>query len=58
MRGLINRGEMFQFARWLNLVVGFFNLYLFSMGGGLHLLGIGALNIGVWVFSRYTKIED
>ena len=52
MRGLINKGEMFQFARWFNLLIGFYNLFLYSIGGGYFLLGIGALNIGVWVFSR------
>ena len=57
MRGLIKKGEMFQFARWLNLVVGFMNLYPYSAGGGYHLLGIGALNIGAWVFSRIKLTE-
>ena len=49
---------MFQFARWINLVVGFMNLYLYSAGGGYHLFGIGAINIGVWVFSRYKEIKE
>jgi hypothetical protein len=58
MRGLITKGELFQFARWTNLVVGFMNLYLYSAGGGYHLFGIGAINIGVWVFSRYKEIKE
>ena len=53
----MKKGEMFQFARWLNLVVGFMNLYLYTAGGGYHLLGIGALNIGAWVFSRIQLAE-
>ncbi len=55
MRGLINKGDLFQFARWINLFVGIFNLYLFTLGGGLFLLGLGSLNIGVWVFSRKSS---
>jgi hypothetical protein len=52
MKGLINKGDMFQFARWLNLLIGLYNLFLFTIGGSYLLLGIGSLNIGVWVFSR------
>ena len=54
----LKKDEMFQFARWLNLCVGFMNLYYFSMGGGYHLFGIGALNIGAWVFSRQVKVSS
>jgi hypothetical protein len=48
----IKRDEMFQAARWLNLIVGLMNIYLYGQGGGYHLLGIGMLNIGVWAFTR------
>ena len=51
----IKRDEMFQFVRWINLLVGVFNLYLFQMGAGYHLLGISLLNIGVWAFTRKPK---
>ena len=44
-----------EFVRWLNLGIGLFNLYLFNAGGGLFLLGIGALNIAVWVFTRKSR---
>ena len=54
----LNKDDMFQFARWLNLGVGFLNLYYYAIGGGYHLLGIGALNIGAWVFSRYKKVSS
>ena len=36
----------------LNLVIGFYNLYLYSVGDKLFNLIIGILNIGVWVFFR------
>ena len=43
---------MFQAIRVLNLLVGLLNIYLYSLGGGYHLLGIGMLNISVWAFTR------
>ena len=54
----LKKDEMLQFARRLNLAVGLVNLYYYSMGGGYHLLGIGALNIGAWVFSRQVKVSS
>ena len=48
----IKRDEMFQAARWLNLMVGILNIYLYTHGGGYHLLGIAMLNVGVWAFTR------
>ena len=51
MMGL-KRDEMFQATRWLNLAVGLFNFYLYTYGGGYHLLGLGMINIAVWSFSR------
>ena len=37
---------------WFNLFIGFYNLYLYSVGDSLFNLIIGSLNIGVWVFFR------
>ena len=37
---------------WINLVLGIYNLYCFSIGHLLFNLIIGALNVGVWVFFR------
>ena len=51
----IKRDEMFQFVRWLNLIVGVFNLYLFQIGGGYHLLAISLLNIALWAFTRKPR---
>ena len=48
----LERDEMFQVTRVLNLLVGLMNIYLYSLGGGYHLLGIAMLNIGVWAFTR------
>ena len=48
----LERDEMFQVTRVLNLLVGLMNIYLYSLGGGYHLLGIAMLNVGVWAFTR------
>lgn len=41
---------------WINFVIGFYNLYLWSVGNSWFNLIIGSLNIGVWVFFR--RIND
>ncbi len=38
--------------RLLNLFVGFYNLYIWDIGGTLALFIIGCLNIGVFVFGK------
>ena len=48
----MKKDEMFQATRWLNLIVGIFNIYLFTIGGGYPLLGLGMMNVGVWTFTR------
>ena len=48
----IKRDDMFQAARWLNLMVGIMNIYLYTLGGGYHLLGIAMRNVGAWAFTR------
>ena len=51
----IKRDELFHFVRWINLIIGLMNLYLWSVEGGYHLLGIGVLNVIVWAFTRKQK---
>ena len=36
---------------WINLILGFHNLYLYVNNDTTFNLVIGALNIGVWVFN-------
>ena len=48
----LKRDEMFQAVRVINLLVGLLNIYLYSIGGGYHLLGIAMLNVGAWAFTR------
>jgi len=47
------RREAIRYSAWLNLFIGFYNIYLWNIGGSLFWnFIIGALNIGVWVFFR------
>ena len=46
-----------KYAAWLNLFIGFYNIYLFGMEYNMFNIIIGALNIGVWVFYRTGKLE-
>tara|TARA_Y100000296_G_C4948444_1_gene145030 strand:- start:42 stop:200 length:159 start_codon:yes stop_codon:yes gene_type:complete len=48
----MKKDEMFQAIRWINLLVGLLNIYLYSLGGGYHLLGIAMLNVAAWSFTR------
>tara|TARA_Y100000310_G_C20168178_1_gene572369 strand:+ start:357 stop:539 length:183 start_codon:yes stop_codon:yes gene_type:complete len=51
----IKRDEVFHFVRWLNLLIGTFNLYLWTIGGGHHLIALSVLNMAVWAFTRKSK---
>ena len=44
--------ENIRVAAWLNLFVGFHNMYLYAQGDWWFNLFVGSLNIGVWVFFR------
>ena len=45
------RKETLEMALWINLIVGLYNLFVFtSMDSYFHLV-LGSLNIGVWVFN-------
>jgi len=41
-----------KYILWLNLILGFQNLYFYVNNDSLFNLLVGALNIGVWVFFR------
>ena len=49
--------EMLPYALWLNLFIGFYNLYLYTNSSWWFNLIIGSLNIGVWVFNRRTAFK-
>ena len=40
---------------WINLLLGIYNLYCFSIGNLMFNLVVGVLNVGVWVFFRNPK---
>lgn len=48
--------EMLKFAITINLVIGLYNIFLFSYEKSLFNFIIGSLNIGVWVFFRDMKL--
>ena len=41
-----------KYIIWVNLALGFYNLYFYVNNDSLFNFVIGALNIGVWVFFR------
>ena len=46
------RREAIRYSAWLNLFIGFYNIYLWNQGDWWFNIFIGSLNIGVWVFFR------
>jgi len=44
--------QWLKYVLWINLALGFQNLYFYVNNGSLFNFAIGALNIGVWVFYR------
>ena len=51
-----DRVEIIRLTILLNLILGFYNMYLFAYSNSLFNLIIGSLNIGVWVFFRDMKL--
>ena len=47
-----DRDYAIKWILWINLVFGFYNIYLWNIGGWWFNLIVGALNIGAWVFNR------
>lgn len=45
--------EMRNFAIMLNMAMGVYNLYLFTIYGSLFNLVVGSLNLGVFIFLRH-----
>ena len=51
-----NKKEIIKLILKLNLILGIYNLFLFSQGNLLFNLLVGSLNIGIWVFFRDLKL--
>ena len=47
-----DRDYAIKYALWLNLLLGFYNIYLYTHGGWWFNIIVGTLNIGAWVFNR------
>ena len=50
--------ELLKFTIKINLIIGIYNLFLFSYGNTIFNLVIGSINIGVWVFFRDMKLVN
>ncbi len=47
------KGQILKWILWINLLVGFWNIYLWNLPDGQFFnILIGCANIGVWVFNR------
>jgi len=55
MRDLTNRAQMYRLTRWFNLIIGIYNLYVYTEKDLLFSFILGCLNIGVWVFTRKSS---
>ena len=53
-----DKKEMFKFAIKINLLMGIYNLFLFTFSGMYFNLVIGAMNLGVFIFFRDVKIVE
>jgi len=49
--------KMLPIVLWINLLIGFWNLYLYTNNAELFNLIVGSLNIGVWVFNRHIAYK-
>ena len=52
----INKKEILSIILKFNLIIGIYNLYLFSIGDSIFNLLIGSTNIGVWTFFRNLAV--
>ena len=46
------RKETLEMAIWINLIIGIYNLFVFTNTNSYFHLILGMLNVGVWVFNR------
>ena len=51
-----NKKEIIKLSLTLNLLLGIFNLYLYSINNMFFNLIVGSVNVGVWVFFRDMKL--
>ena len=51
-----NKKEIMSIVLKFNLIIGIYNLYLFSISQSIFNLVIGSMNIGVWTFFRDKKL--
>ena len=54
---LSEKSKNLAFIVWVNLFIGFYNLYIYRQDSKTFNLIIGVLNIGVWVFLRNDDLR-
>ena len=52
----VNKKEILSIILKFNLIIGIYNLYLFSIGDSIFNLVVGSTNIGVWTFFRNLAV--
>ena len=52
----VNKKEILSIILKFNLIIGIYNLYLFSIGDSIFNLVVGCSNIGVWTFFRNLAV--
>ena len=51
------RREAIRYSAWLNLFIGFYNMYLWNVGGTWFNFLVGSINIWVWVAMRHIALR-
>ena len=51
-----DKNDIYKMALKLNLLLGLYNILLFSLGDNFYNLIIGSMNIGVWTFFRDKRM--
>tara|TARA_B100002052_G_C15861361_1_gene590238 strand:- start:642 stop:836 length:195 start_codon:yes stop_codon:yes gene_type:complete len=54
---LSEKSKQLAYVVWINLFIGFYNIYLFGQDSQAFNLIIGIFNVGVWVFLRNNELR-
>ena len=54
---LSEKSKQLAYVVWINLFIGFYNIYLFKQDSQTFNLIIGIFNVGVWVFLRNNELR-
>ena len=54
---IITKADKLMAVRWINLLVGIWQLYFYVGGAGLFMGTIACLNIAVFVFGKMIQVK-